>query len=264
MRTERTLLVTLMLLLSLALGVPLAAANDFADPAFALQWQAGEAIAPNFWGPLATAQEGRQEPYRDAAGGRRLVQYFDKGRMELTNGTVTNGRLAAELVTGQIQTGDVAFQSKAPPAIPIAGDPDNPGPTYLHLSTTGAILLANAPKQLGSYTLPFVSSSGEVLRGGGEPPPYAAYALYEFATHHNVSRAFYDYREKVGLPTIGLAISEPFFTTVTVAGQQKQVLVQVFERRVLTYTDSNPDAFKVEMGNIGLHYYQWRQTTDVG
>jgi len=34
--------------------------------------------------------------------------------------------------------------------------------------------------------------------------------------------------------------------------------VQVFERRVLTYTASNDSAFQVEMGNIGQHYYQWR------
>ena len=43
-----------------------------------------------------------------------------------------------------------------------------------------------------------------------------------------------------------------------VGGQQQDVLVQAFERRVLTYTPANPDAFKVEMGNIGRHYFQWR------
>jgi hypothetical protein len=36
------------------------------------------------------------------------------------------------------------------------------------------------------------------------------------------------------------------------------VLVQVFERRVLTYTPSNPDGWKVEAGNVGQHYYTWR------
>jgi hypothetical protein len=39
------------------------------------------------------------------------------------------------------------------------------------------------------------------------------------------------------------------------------VMVQVFERRVLTYTADNPPAFQVEMGNIGQHYYQWRYCT---
>ena len=34
--------------------------------------------------------------------------------------------------------------------------------------------------------------------------------------------------------------------------------VTVFERRVLTYTPSNPAPFKVEMGNVGQHYLAWR------
>jgi WD40 repeat protein len=36
------------------------------------------------------------------------------------------------------------------------------------------------------------------------------------------------------------------------------VLVQLFERRVLTYTPANSAEFKVEMGNVGQHYFQWR------
>jgi hypothetical protein len=28
--------------------------------------------------------------------------------------------------------------------------------------------------------------------------------------------------------------------------------------RVLTYTPSNPVAFRVEMGNVGQHYFAWR------
>jgi competence protein ComEC len=35
-------------------------------------------------------------------------------------------------------------------------------------------------------------------------------------------------------------------------------MVQLFERRVLTYTPSNPAGFQVEMGNIGAHYFQFR------
>jgi hypothetical protein len=36
------------------------------------------------------------------------------------------------------------------------------------------------------------------------------------------------------------------------------VLIQAFERRVLTYTPDNPPGFTVEYGNIGRHYYTWR------
>src|SRR4051794_38913853 len=84
-------------------------ANAFADSAFQQQWQQGETLVPNFWGPPANAKDGQQEPYMEAAGGTRLVQYFDKGRMELTNGTVTNGLLATELLMGRIQVGETTF-----------------------------------------------------------------------------------------------------------------------------------------------------------
>ncbi|MGI8690178.1 MAG: fibronectin type III domain-containing protein, partial [Thermomicrobiales bacterium] len=42
------------------------------------------------------------------------------------------------------------------------------------------------------------------------------------------------------------------------------VLVQPFQRRVLSYTPTNPPGFQVEMGNIGQHYYQWRYLTNPG
>ena len=35
-------------------------------------------------------------------------------------------------------------------------------------------------------------------------------------------------------------------------------MIQAFERRVLTYVPTNVPGFQVEMGNIGLHYYDWR------
>ena len=84
------------------------------------------------------------------------------------------------------------------------------------------------------------------------------FTAYDATTKHNVPKAFADYRTRAGLPTIGYALSEPFFATVKIAGAQRQVMVQVFERRVLTYTATNPAAFQVEMGNVGSHYYQWR------
>src|SRR5690349_10873113 len=65
------------------LGV--SAAGGFANPAVQTQWIAGEAITPNFWGPLALAHDGQNEPYvegklADGTSGQRLVQYFDKAR----------------------------------------------------------------------------------------------------------------------------------------------------------------------------------------
>ncbi len=38
----------------------------------------------------------------------------------------------------------------------------------------------------------------------------------------------------------------------------QNVMIQAYERRVLTYVPTNPPTFQVEMGNIGQHYYDWR------
>lgn len=252
---------SLVVLVALMLGVPLLsphAASAFAAPAFMAQWQAGEGIAPNFWGPLANAHDGQQEPYKETDGGMRLVQYFDKGRMELTKGKVTNGLLATEMTTGQVQMGNARFVSKAPPAIPIAGDPDNPGPTYASLATKASALFEAAPNHTGAFAQAVVSAGGDLSVSDDSPTGATTFALFDDVTKHNVPAPFATYRMRVGLATIGYAKSEPFLTTVNVGGTPKPVMVQVFERRVLTYTDSNPNAFKVEMGNIGQHYSRWR------
>ncbi|MDQ6907298.1 MAG: hypothetical protein M3176_10755 [Chloroflexota bacterium] len=243
------------------MATPLRAASSFASPAFQSQWQAGEAITPNFWGPLPNAKDGQQEPYKEEASSSRLVQYFDKGRMELTNGSVTNGLLATDLVKGQVQVGDTTFQPKPAPAIPIAGDSDNTFPTYAQLGGTAASLLAPATAQPGNGSVAAIVPNGTVVALATTVTGRATIGGFDDATRHNVPGVFVDYRNKAGLPTIGYALSEPFIAMVKVAGQPKQVEMQVFERRVLTYTESNPDAFKVEMGNVGQHYYQWRSAT---
>jgi hypothetical protein len=258
MRRLRILGVTIVVASFLVSAAHVGAAASFASPAFQTQWQQGESVTPNFWGPLATARDGQQEPYAQAPGGTRLVQYFDKGRMELSGSAVTNGLLATELVKGQLQVGDATFQAKDPPAIPIAGDPDNPGPTYAQLAAKAKAIFDAAPQQMGNATQAAISSTGDVAVSTASPSTAATFAVFDGPTKHNVPRAFTDYRTKAGLQTIGYAISEPFWTTVKVAGTLRQVLAQVFERRVLTYTATNPAAFQVEMGNVGQHYYQWR------
>ncbi len=261
---RRFALIIALLALGAAILLPQAtshAASSFAAPEFQAQWQQGEAITPNFWGPLSSAKDGQQEPYKEAASGKRLVQYFDKGRMELTNGTVTNGLLATEIIKGQIQVGDGLFQAKDPPAIPMAGDPDNQAPTYAQLTTKAASLLAPTPSKNGQVTTAAISPTGDLTTMQGEDPSASAatqIAAYDTPTQHNVPGAFNDYRQRAGLLTIGYAISEPFLAMVKVGGVQKRVMVQAFERRILTYTSANPIDFRIEMGNIGLHYYQWR------
>ena len=258
MHRSRVIFVAVLAVASATASTGAQAASKFADPAFQAQWQAGEAVTPNFWGPLETAKEGQQEPYTEASGGQRLVQYFDKGRMELTNGAVTNGLLATEIVTGRIQTGDNSFQNQAPPNISIAGDADNPAPTYAGLAGKGASLLRAATNKPGAPVNTMIGPDGGVGTTDAASDPGMQMGAYDGPTQHNVAAAFADYRARAGLPTIGYAISEPFRATVKVGGASKDVMVQVFERRALTYTPSNPDGFKVEYGNIGRAYYAWR------
>jgi hypothetical protein len=279
----RTLRYSLMMGFSVLMIAALPVATSaavFATTAFQQRWQTDESRVPNFWGPLSTAHDGMLEPYVGATSGaicppstaqacpqfivngQRTVQYFDKGRMEQTNpgAAVTSGLLATELVRGQIQTGDTQFEPRMPPNIPIAGDPTNTSPTYRQLATTASSLLNPAPSKPGTFITTFIDAQGQVQDGGGfagisMTPPIGA---YDDVTKHNVLGVFADYRSKAGLLVIGYAISEPFRANVTVGGQQATVLVQVFERRVLTFNNANPEPFKVEMGNIGQHYYAWR------
>jgi hypothetical protein len=239
-------------------GLPVRAAN-FASPLFRIQWLQGEGVVPNFWGPSAT--EGTPEAYAEAPGGARLVQYFDKGRMELTDpasGIVTNGLLAKELVTGDQQVGNAATIHRDPPIIPVAGDPGGVGPTYAALNSVGVPLFAPTPNRGTMALTASFSDDGRLIITDGPTTGIMPLRTYDAATQHNVLAPFVDFRTRVGLGAIGYAISEPFRATFTVGGAPKSIVVQVFERRVLTFTDSNPDPFKTEFGNIGRHYYTWR------
>ena len=95
--------------------------------------------------------------------------------------------------------------------------------------------------------------------------PGAAFGSYQsdpggrFA--HNVPLAFWSYLSALPLPwqsAMGFPLTEAVWVNVTLNNVPTWVLVQPFERRVLSYTPSNPTGFQVEMGNIGQHYFQWR------
>jgi hypothetical protein len=237
------------------------AASSFADPLFARQWQQDEAMTPNFWGPLGTAREGQMEEYMDAPGGQRLVQYFDKGRMERNQGaagvTVTSGLLVHELITGQLQRGDSQFQTLVPAAVAVAGDSTNPFPLYRDLGSGPAVSTKAA---VGSPVTLLLTPQG----GNAIAPPQdeqAVIALIDDQTGHGLPKGFADFRARVGLQNVGLALTDPFWADVAIAGKPERILIQLFERRVLTYNPANPSPFQVEFGNVGQQYYAWRYGT---
>jgi hypothetical protein len=226
------------------------------------------------WGPTGFATT--QEAYAESPGGQRIVEYFDKSRMEITNPNgdrnsqwfVTNSLLTKELITGQMQVGDSKFESHSPANIPVAGDPDDTnGPTY----ATFASLLSKPAHNVGDQLAETIDKNGNIGTSG----PGGVSAAYKVPeTNHTVASVFWDFLNSSGTifggsyvqgklfdPTFfatGYPITEAYWAQVKVGGQEKWVLMQCFERRVLTYTPDNPESWKVEMGNIGRHYYDWR------
>lgn len=283
----RVLLVALVLLLatlgawSLAPGRA-ARAEGFADPAFQQTWRRTDApvalgaVARSWvWGPEPRTGA-VMEPYADAPGGQRLVQYFDKSRMELTNPRgdpaspfyVTNGLLATEMLTGAVQTGDTRFEAHAPAEVPAAGDLDDPdGPTYAAF----AAVRAAPPLAMGTAIIATLTRDGAV----GNDPALAGKATARQVvpeTKHTVADVFWAFMTARGIVdggateplfrspfyATGFPLTEAYWTTVRVAGTPTRTLVQVFERRALTYTPGNPAGFQVEAGNVGLQYRAWR------
>jgi hypothetical protein len=236
------------------------------------------------WGPQPLSA-GFYEPYREGEGGERLVQYFDKSRMEINQPDaprnewyVTNGLLVVEMIEGKMQVGNNTFQQHTPAEQAVAGDPaqDNPdAPTYRSLqAVTRPASAHRAPDRRGDVVTTVLNRSGTTR----ETPSMARYnvaiSAYEQATGHNIADVFTTFFAQEGMVleqgnyvyepvldwlfVVGLPISEPYWARVKINGVEKDVLMQAFERRVLTYTPANKPQWRVEMGNVGQHYLRWR------
>lgn len=263
----------------------------FADPAFALLWQRTDrAVAEQrqirswMWGP--TWLMAKSEPFKESPGGLRQVQYFEKGRMEVTDPRaerdspfyVSSGLLVRELIDARYQVGADAFVSHDAATVPIAGDRDNfEAPTYTSFRRLMGRRADDRTRQVVGEAL---NRAGGVYRYRGPERPETRLVHYVEATGHNIPQVFWDYLNAEGMvwedrryeqqplidwvATMGYPLSEPYWIWTTVDGMQRQVLVQPFERRVLVYTPENPAGFPVEMGNVGLHYYEWRYGERLG
>jgi hypothetical protein len=220
------------------------------------------------------------EAYVEAQHGVRLVYYYDKSRMEITDPLmnrgerwyITNGLLVNELITGEMQIGDGEFETRQPAQVNVAGDPDDElGPTYASF----AGVLDAPPLAQGQVIIETLSRNGQT----GSDDRFTAYDVWaeylEESTGHRVADVFWDYLNSTGpvaygdelifdllfdpwFYATGLPITEAYWSEVTVAGQVRDVLMQCFERRCMTYTPENDPAWRVEMGNVGLHYHAWR------
>jgi hypothetical protein len=257
--------------------------DGFADPAFRQLWvRTDQAVAAGGAGRSWTWGTGpgqvRYERFDEVAGAARLVQYFDKARMEVNDPTgdraspwfVTCGLLVVELITGRVQVAANSFTRLDPAAIPVAGDPTgNPdAPTYAMLAPLAAVDGGNrAPGRIGERVGATLGPNG-VGADAALALPETVIVRYDEVTGRNVPQIFQRFldaqRPRIDpLFAFGRPITEPYWAQVRVAGQRVPVLFQAFERRLLTYNPANPDPWKVEMGNVGRHYLAWRHGQEV-
>ncbi|NWJ45428.1 MAG: CAP domain-containing protein [Chloroflexi bacterium] len=254
-------------------------AEAFADQAFANIWQKTDQAIANgslkaswIWGPEPRLN--RYEAYKDSPGGQRLVSYFDKSRMEINNPNgdrnsiwfVTNGLLCRELVSGQMALGDYTTEAKAPAAVPVGGDLDSPyGPTYATFNSIASLNNDHRAGNKNGYVTDFIDRQGAISKNTVYPQR-ASYAFYENNLGHNIPDVFYNWMAGLkgrGIDwqyVIGLPITEPYWAKFKIAGVEREVLVQLFERRALTFNPANDPVWQVEMGNIGIHYMAWRNS----
>lgn len=271
---------------------------DFGSTGMAEVWMehdypvvTGHAPRSFYFGPSITLR--CEEPYVEgiqtegsAFSGKRPVVYLDKARMEETSpNSISGGLLAKELITGRRQMGDNAFAAFPPAQVPVAGDPGaSDAPTYASFAGVATVAdpSANrAPRRTGQVVTETINRAGAV----GAAPDLARYgatlAEYNEELGHNLPRVFVDFLNRPGVvaqynearevvywervpllirwsDVLGFPIAEAYWAQVPVGGVTRWVLIQPFERRVLTYTPENSPAFQVEMGNIGLHYKTWR------
>jgi len=300
-----------LLALLLLLSVQLTAAASPDESAFRRVWERSDAQVANgnlkrlwYWGPAPLHT--LDEPYIEGFQGKRRVQYWDKGRMEISNPSdnaadawyVTSGLLSLEMIGGRVQIGDNKFEKRSRANIPIAGDPDAEtnaeAPTYGDFYLVTTIFLDSrlqpisaspigpgnadsaAPPRFGDLVDETLDGEGTV---GSRPDLAAAFpgtrlVHYDGVLSHNIPKIFWDTLQQIGkvevngeqrqdlpldwLYVVGHPASEPYWVHTKFNGNAQDVLVQVYERRILTYNPHNTVGWQIEMGNLGQHYYRWR------
>jgi Tol biopolymer transport system component len=225
------------------------------------------------------------EPYDQSPGGQRVVQYFDKSRMEITNPNahddgvwyVANGLLVVEMVEGYYQIGDLSDQrdhTPEPAIVNIAGDPGQ-RPSYADINQ---FALRTQPARIPGTTITHWFDDTGIHETGPVGVPESVTAAERVTVaglDHTVASVFWAFMtssatvyENGQLTTgnlfenayyaTGFPITEAYWSMIEVARIPRLVLWQCFERRCLTYTPDNGAGWQVEAGNVGQHYYTWR------
>jgi hypothetical protein len=182
-------------------------------------------------------------PPRSLSG--RTVQYFEKGRMEDFRGDFTDPNW-------QFMYGLLVDELKAVRAtVPVGGD----------VSTVnyGTIADRSADGQRVPVPSGFVAGQPLPLADGSVFIPFTANLAP--APGHTVPPQFWQYISKPDLfpggwlHDVGLPITEPISAVVTKGPQTgRTIMVQAFQRTILTYDALNPPEWQVERANVGSDY----------
>jgi hypothetical protein len=228
------------------------------------------------WGPHALSSS--VEYTEDSPALRRSMVYFDKARLDVLDPSlaadhpwyVTGALLVVHMLSGEIPFGDGIVAQRESPHIPVAGDPDQPGAlTYAALGPRASIAgkalrggdpVPVAPSLVGREIRDMLAGNGQVIPDAFENTG-VVYGAYDEVTGHNIAKPFADWivaQQYAPNWLIGRPLTEPYWVEVTVAGLRQRVMLQAFERRVLTYTPGNAPEWRVESGNAGQHYRIWR------
>lgn len=237
--------------------------------------------APRGWvwgpGPISHGM-----PYSSVypSGADFFYQYFDKGAMaSIWNYPIRQleDLASPRLVVGLIDPAPSAAGQREPCDEAVAGDPAAMNPaavTYRSLRAVAyPVVTARAERREGAIVTATLSPSGAT----GDDPGLARYGVtlggYDEQLGHNVPEVFLDFLNRRGriyhegrlvegpilgdwVRLVGLPLSEPYWVRAVVAGVERDVLIQPFERRVLTYTPAHALPWRVEFGNVGRHFME--------
>jgi hypothetical protein len=241
----------------------------------------GKANRSWLWGP-GPSYTG-WEPFAGLPGDKRQVRYYDKSRMEVNNPDanpndpfyVTNGLLVAEMIGGKISLGESEVRATTACTLTVVGDPrkDNPlTPSYAALRGVASIQGDNTSNdRTGLFVGDAIDVNGSVSQESTNART-AKYVTYLPQTGHNIPDLFWTYlkgmKAQYGYDwtyTMGYPITEAYWTRMRVGGTDYSVLIQAYQRRVMTYTPAFPAEWRVQQGNVGQHYFEWRYLlTDIG
>lgn len=237
------------------------------------------------WGPNAIT-EPIQEPFSGAPDDTRMVQYFDKGRIEKRTSDqpadsgwpVTTGLLVTEMVTGQIQVGVGQYENRGPAQLPILGTQLTPdGPTYAMLGP----LRGDRAGRIGATIDQRLTADGELETIDHLGEMRITIAKLDLATRHGIAKPFWNYMTSSGPIWVdgeqregrlfadpyfatGHPITEPFWISIGEEGAERDVLMQCFQRRCLVYAPDSTARWSVASNNAGRHYYTWRYGEEIG